>query len=191
MSASPIGKTGVLTISGYGLKVLVRSGHLRIEDGIGPERRKFSLPRISNLRRLVCIGSDGFVTLSALKFISDIGAAFIMLDRMGKVLFVTGPSTTADGRLHRSQALSLNNGTALTIRLTDADNLDKVRVLEAHAAAAYWSVLSVLPVMWSKADLRKIPEHWHTVGSRHSPLTGSPRLAVTPVHAIWNYLFSV
>src|SRR5438309_721783 len=115
MSSSPISKHGVLTISGFGLKVLVRSYHLHIEDGIADERRQFSLPRICNLRRLVCIGSDGFVTLDALKFLSSIGAAFIHLDRMGKVLFVTGPSTTADGRLHRAQSLAMSNGTALTI----------------------------------------------------------------------------
>src|SRR5205807_1084202 len=34
-------------------------------------------------------------------------------------------------------------------------------------------------------------EHWRTVGNRHSVLTGSPRLAVTPVHAILNYCFAL
>lgn len=48
-----------------------------------------------------------------------------------------------------------------------------------------------VPVLWPKADLRKIPERWRTVGARQSPLSGGPRLAVTPVHAILNYLFSV
>jgi hypothetical protein len=32
-------------------------------------------------------------------------------------------------------------------------------------------------------------EHWKTVGNRQSPLSGSPRLAVTPVHAVLNYSF--
>jgi len=46
-------------------------------------------------------------------------------------------------------------------------------------------------VTWPKADLQNIPEHWRYVGSRQSPLTGGPRLAVTPVHAILNYCFAL
>jgi hypothetical protein len=46
-------------------------------------------------------------------------------------------------------------------------------------------------VSWPKADLQKIPGHWRFVGSRQSPLTGGPRLAVTPVHAILNYCFAL
>ena len=44
---------------------------------------------------------------------------------------------------------------------------------------------------WPKADLKNIPAHWRLVGSRQSPLTGGPRLAVTPVHAILNYCFAL
>jgi hypothetical protein len=36
-----------------------------------------------------------------------------------------------------------------------------------------------LPVTWPKADLQKIPDHWRFAGSRQSPLSGGPRLAVT------------
>jgi hypothetical protein len=46
-------------------------------------------------------------------------------------------------------------------------------------------------VSWPKADLQKIPEHWRFVGSRQSPLTGGPRLAVTPAHGILNYVFAL
>jgi hypothetical protein len=46
-------------------------------------------------------------------------------------------------------------------------------------------------VAWPKADLQIIPAHWRFVGSRQSPLTGGPRLAVTPVHAILNYCFAL
>lgn len=35
------------------------------------------------------------------------------------------------------------------------------------------------------------PAHWLTVGNRRSPLSGGPRLAVTPVHAILNYCFAL
>ncbi len=39
--------------------------------------------------------------------------------------------------------------------------------------------------------IQKIPDHWRFVGSRQSPLTGGPRLAMTPVHAILNYVFAL
>ncbi len=40
-------------------------------------------------------------------------------------------------------------------------------------------------------DLRRVPEHWRTFGTRHSLLTGSPRLAVNPPNALLNYLYAV
>jgi CRISPR-associated endonuclease Cas1 len=44
-----------------------------------------------------------------------VGAAFVMLDRRGKVLAVTGPVSSSDAKLRRAQALALGNGTALKI----------------------------------------------------------------------------
>jgi CRISPR-associated endonuclease Cas1 len=107
---------GVVTLFGYGIQVRVDRGHLLIEDGIGPERYRYRLPRVGHgLRRLVIIGSDGFVTLEALRTLSDMGAALVMLDRRGKVLAVTGPVASSDAKLRRAQALALINGTALKI----------------------------------------------------------------------------
>src|SRR6185437_5210075 len=111
-----IPKLGVLTLYGYGIRITMQSGHLQIEDGIGPERRKFRLPRINHrLKRLVCIGDDGFVTLAALRWLSDVGASFVMLDRLGKVRVVTGPASSSEARLRRAQALALTNGAGLSI----------------------------------------------------------------------------
>jgi CRISPR-associated endonuclease Cas1 len=224
---SQIPKHGVLTLYGFGIRVSMQSGHLCAEDGIGPERRKFRLPRVGhNLRRLVCISEDGFVTLSALKWLSDIGAAFVMLDRLGKVRVVTGPTSPSDARLRRAQALALQNGAGLRISrelihaklegqervireqlkdsitadaisqfrtrdLPKADAIERVRTVEAHAAISYFSALRDVHVIWPKADLRRIPKHWYTVGARQSPLSGGPRLAITPAHAILNYCFAL
>ena len=44
-----------------------------------------------------------------------------------------------------------------------------------------------VPILWSKADLPRIPGYWCSVGSRQSPLSGGPRLAVTPFHALLNF----
>jgi len=113
---SPVSKRGVLTIHGYGVSVRMRSAHLEIEEGVGPDRRTIRLARVGHgLKRLVCISEDGFVTLSALKWLSEIGASFVMLDRLGKVLFVTGPTASSDSRLRHAQSLALGNGSALAI----------------------------------------------------------------------------
>jgi len=223
---SAIGKGGVLTLSGFGVRVRMHNGHLEIEDGVGSERRKLRLPRVNHgLKRLVCISEDGFATLGALKWLADVDASFVMLDRMGRVLFVTGPTATSNARLRRAQALALSNGVGLEIsralidaklegqerllreRLSDSgaaqviaglrDRLplaaafEAIRVLEAHAAVAYFGAWRDTPVLWPKADLHRIPDHWRTVGSRQSPLSGGPRLAVTPVHALLNYCFAL
>jgi CRISPR associated protein Cas1 len=76
-------------------------------------------------------------------------------------------------------------------QLSSTESFDAIRNLEANAAAAYFREWRDLPVAWPKADLNKIPTHWRSVGSRQSPLTGGPRLAVTPVHAILNYCFAL
>jgi len=109
-------KSGILVLNGYGIRVTVNAGHLLLHDGIADERRTIRLPRVNHgLKRLVMIGSDGFITLEALRWLADQGAAFVMLDRRGKVLAVTGPVSSSDAKLRRSQALALSNGTAIKI----------------------------------------------------------------------------
>jgi CRISPR-associated endonuclease Cas1 len=216
----------VVTLSGYAIRACVDRGHLLLQDGCGRDRRTIRLPRVGHrLKRLVVIGSDGFVSLAALRWLVDQEVGFVMLERNGKALCVTGPVGSSDAKLRRAQALSMSNGMGLEIcrrlidaklqgqekvlrerlncqatadtithfrnQLTSAERFDALRNLEANAAAAYFREWRDLPVTWPKADLQKIPAHWRFVGSRQSPLTGGPRLAVTPVHAILNYCFAL
>src|SRR2546422_5657526 len=109
-------QNGVITVFGYGVQVCVNRGHLTIEDGIGADRRHFRLPRVGHgLKRLVIIGSDGMISLAALRWLADQDAAFVMLERNGKVLAVTGPVRPSDPRLRRAQALAQQSGAALRI----------------------------------------------------------------------------
>ena len=113
---SPISKSGVLTLTGFGIKVRMQSGHLEIEDGVGMERRKMRFARVGHkLRRLVLIGSDGFITLEAIHWLAAQNVAFVMLERNGKVICVTGPVRPSDAKLRRSQALAHSSGAALRI----------------------------------------------------------------------------
>ena len=113
---SVVPRHGVLILYGYGIQVRVDRGHLLLDDGIGPERRHFRLPRVGHgLRRLVVIGPDGFVSLAALRWLADQDAAFVMLDRDGNVLVTTGPVRPSDARLRRAQVMAMQNGAAMEI----------------------------------------------------------------------------
>jgi CRISPR-associated endonuclease Cas1 len=171
------------------------------------------------------IGADGFVSLSALRWLADQDAAFVMLDRDGSVLATTGPVRPSDARLRLAQALAHQSGAALRIArdlidqklagqeqlardvlrdssvaqtiasartaLKAAETIEAVRLFESQAAYAYWSAWRTVPVVFPKNDLRRVPEHWRSFGSRRSPLTNSPRLAVNPPNAMLNYLYAV
>lgn len=109
-------RQGVVALHGYGITVHVDRGHLILKDGIGSERREARLPRVGHgLRRLVLIGSDGFVSLAALRWLADQDASFVMLERDGSVLATTGPVHPTDARLRRAQSLASTNGVALEI----------------------------------------------------------------------------
>ncbi len=127
-------RSGVVTLFGYGIKAYVERGHLLLEDGIGPDRRCFRLPRVGHgLRRLVVIGAEGFVSLPALRWLADQDAAFVMLERDGTVLTTTGPVRPSDSRLRRAQATALQSGTALLI----ARELIRQKLIgQAHVARA-------------------------------------------------------
>jgi CRISPR-associated endonuclease Cas1 len=225
-SLNSVPRHGVLTLVGFGIRIAVDRGHLIVHDGIGTERYQYRIPRVGHgLKRVVVVGSDGLVTLSALKWLRDQDVTFTFLERNGRVLSVVGPSGSSDAKLRRAQAVAMSNGVGLEIcrtlidakiqgqenvlrehlncqptadaiarfrsRISSADHFEAIRNLEANAAASYFREWRNVPVSWPKADLQRIPEHWRFIGSRQSPLTGGPRLAVTPAHAILNYVFAL
>jgi CRISPR-associated endonuclease Cas1 len=77
------------------------------------------------------------------------------------------------------------------LALAEAETIPSIRQLESQAANAYWSAWRGVPVVFPKNDLRRVPDHWRFFGSRHSPLTDSPRLAINPPNAMLNYLYAV
>jgi CRISPR-associated endonuclease Cas1 len=225
-SLNSVSRHGILTLIGYGIQVRVDKGHLIIQDGIGADRYNYRLPRVGHrLKRLVVVGSEGQISLTALRWLRDQDVAFSFLERNGKVLCVTGPVGSSDAKLRRAQAFAISNGIGLEVcrrlieaklqgqeqvlrehldcgatadaiarfrnKLDSAENFDALRILEANAASSYFREWRNIPVSWPKSDLQKIPEHWRFVGGRQSPLTGGPRLAVTPAHAILNYCFAL
>jgi CRISPR-associated protein Cas1 len=218
--------SGVVTLFGYGASARVERGHLILNDGIGMNRRQGRFPRVRHgLKRLVVIGSSGMVTFEALRWLSDQNAAFVMLDREGSVLAVTGPVGPSDARLRRAQSLAHHSGVAIQIAsqiisqklegqervardilrdlavaqtiasfrrsLESAKSTQDIRQIESQAAQAYWSVWRDLAVDFPTTDLKRVPQHWRTFGTRKSPITGSPRLAVNPANSALNLLYAL
>jgi CRISPR-associated endonuclease Cas1 len=94
----------------------MQAGHLEIEDGIGPDRRKIRLARVGHrLKRLVVCGAEGFVSLATLRWLADQDVSFAMLDRDGTALLTTGPVHGSQAKLRRAQALAHHSGVALLI----------------------------------------------------------------------------
>jgi len=102
---------GLLTLTGYGIRVVVEGGHLVVEDGVGSARRRgrFSRPN-PGFRRVVVIGHTGIVTLEALRWLHDVGIPFIQIDTDGQVITCAGPAGLNDARLRRAQALAADTG---------------------------------------------------------------------------------
>ncbi len=107
---------GVITLSGYGIQARVDRGHLLLEDGVGGSRRRARFSRVGHgLKRLVVVGSDGNISLAALRWLADQDASFVMLDRNGFVIATSGPVSPSDARLRRAQALAAQTGSDLKI----------------------------------------------------------------------------
>ena len=155
---------GVVTLYGYGIQVRVDRGHLFLEDGIGADRRQCRLPRVGHgLKRLVVIGSDGMVSLAALRWLADQDASFVMLERDGSVLATTGPVRPSEAKLRRSQALAHSSGAALRIarelisrKVAAQEQVARVKLLDISTADTIARFRAELPSAGSISAIRLI-----------------------------------
>ncbi len=155
---------GVVTLYGYGIQVRLDRGHLLLEDGIGADRRRYRLPRVGHgLKRLVVIGSDGMVSLAALRWLADQDASFVMLERDGSVLATTGPVRPSDAKLRRAQALAHSSGAALRItrelisqKLAGQERVARHKLLDSRTADTIARFRAELPSADSISTIRLI-----------------------------------
>jgi CRISPR-associated endonuclease Cas1 len=109
-------KNGVVCLYGYGIKVYVRDNHLQLEDGICDERREGYFHKATcGIKRVVIFSRDGYITLSAIQWLYDIGAALIVFGNDNEVLIADSPTLTDIPKIRRSQSLALHNDTSLYI----------------------------------------------------------------------------
>lgn len=175
-------KNGVLTLSGYGISVKVDRGHLVADDGIGRDRHFAKLARVNHgLNRLVLIGEDGFISLAALRWLSDQKASFVMLDRNGSVLCTTGPVRSSDARLRRIQARADESDLGFRIaqelirlKLVGQERVAREKLCDMETAKTVASFQSLLSQATTIEDIRICEARaaaaywrgWHPVEAR-------------------------
>jgi CRISPR-associated endonuclease Cas1 len=75
--------------------------------------------------------------------------------------------------------------------LEEAETLSELLFAERTGALRYWQAWEDLPLHFRAADRTRIPDHWLRFGRRGSPLTASPRSAVTPGNSLLNLSYSL
>src|SRR5579864_2796146 len=110
--AVPI-RSGVMMLRGYGVRVAVQGRHLTVSDGVGRARRQGRFAKATcRLKRLVLVAQTGYITIEALRWLRDLGAAFVHLDYDG-ILIGHAVSGLDDARLRRAQALAASTEAGL------------------------------------------------------------------------------
>ncbi len=81
--------------------------------------------------------------------------------------------------------------TAALADLEQADTIELMRQAESQAARGYWQAWTSTPLTFARRDTDRVPDNWRTFGSRTSPLSGGPRLAITPGCVLLNFLYAL
>jgi CRISPR-associated endonuclease Cas1 len=111
----------------------------------------------------VVVDTHGFLSLSALRWLSDQKVGFALLERTGKVLAITAPPRPADVRLKRAQALAHASGAALRIsrelilqKLMGQEQIARFKLRDSHAAEAISRFFAELANADSASSIRLI-----------------------------------
>lgn len=111
------GGGATLCLSGYGIDLRVDHGALVARDGIADRRREYRIRRADRTTsRILMLGTTGEISLSALRWCTDVGIALTVLDPFsGEVLALNSPTVYDDARLRRAQAKAADSDRGLRI----------------------------------------------------------------------------
>jgi CRISPR-associated endonuclease Cas1 len=193
---APRARSDVLVVDGYGITIKVHRGRLTISDGIGLERRERSLLRSSReVRRLVLLGRTGYLTLEAIRWMSDVGIGFCHIDTDGKLIATSAFVGRDDPRLRRAQALApfTRAGFELASKLVYRKIQGQAQVLssrQAEGAAVVTGCLGQLEGAESMTDIRRIEaaaafDYWQHLASTELPFD---RVSASRIPEHWRTL---
>jgi CRISPR-associated endonuclease Cas1 len=104
----------LIVAEGFGVQVRVERGALFVSDGIGRARRTRTFTRTAGINRLVVLGGSGSLSIEAMRWLTDVRAALVCIDRDGRILCTTSP-TKSEARLRRAQALASHTQVAARV----------------------------------------------------------------------------
>ncbi|MGH2965989.1 MAG: CRISPR-associated endonuclease Cas1 [Solirubrobacterales bacterium] len=109
-------RDGLVVAYGYGVRIRLHRRHLVVEDGVGRRRRTRRYHRAtSRLKRLVLIGHTGYITLDALRWLRDVGAALVHVGADGELITTSTAAGPDLAPLRRAQALAAGNAVGVEI----------------------------------------------------------------------------
>lgn len=214
-------RDGIVVLSGYGIKIAVEHRHLVVSDGVGRRRHEARFAKApSRIKRLVVIAQTGFVTFEALRWLHDVGAAFVQLDYDARILtastqgldnailrraqaFATvgerraelaasllGPKVQAQAAVLESFEIADSKLLAQTLAAIGRAETFEDVLLGERQAANIYWGM-LAPVTMQFARRDRVPDHWRKLETRRSLLTSQPRNASNPINAILNYLYAL
>jgi CRISPR-associated endonuclease Cas1 len=113
--SAPLQRKGnVVIVDGHGVRLAIHRGRLLVHDGSGSHRRERQFSRVRPPTRLVVLSGTGSLALSVLGWCRDLGVPVLVLDRDGRTLALSAP-TSGDAHLRRAQAFAIENPVGLAI----------------------------------------------------------------------------
>ena len=163
---------GVCVADGHGIKIRVDRRHLVVEDGIGRSRRERRFHKAtSDLKRLVILGTTGYISLEAVRWLADAGIPVAQVDQEGRLLVASHPMGSDRAALRRAQAWALTNETGLEVirylldrklegqaHIAEQLSGDRTEIDEANRQLEEVDTLDEL--MWLEAQAAN--HYWHT-----------------------------
>src|SRR5262249_34046728 len=106
----------VCIVDGHGVRVRVDRRHLVVEDGLGKQRRTRRYARAtSGLKRLIVLSDQGDITLSAIRWLADLGIPWCHIARDGSALATSSTLGTDYPALRRAQVLATYSETGVEL----------------------------------------------------------------------------
>ena len=97
-------------------RIRVDKRHLVVEDGIGHSRRERRFHKAtSDLKRLVILGTTGYISLEAVRWLADARIPMAQVDPEGRLLVASQPMGSDRAALRRAQAWALTNDVGLDV----------------------------------------------------------------------------
>jgi CRISPR-associated protein Cas1 len=134
----------VVIVSGHGVALTVKNGHVVIRDSSDEGKRERILSRIDartsdGIARIVILSETGYVSLEVMAWARQLNIGIYQLDRRGDVCLMS-PGQTGDSRIRRAQVLCAPNGPYETFGLSVVRDLMRQKIAGQIDVLKAWHI---------------------------------------------------